>query len=267
MYDITFGWSSPGIESGRRHAGGEHHLIERREIIHSCAFQLDVDTRQSQFLLEAADRLVELRLPGTRFAKLNWPPTVAELSKSVTSRPRRAAVVENAGRRGRRRRRRCARRWPPGVEVELGLVAGARVDEARGAARLEGVVKHAWLHAMHVLISSSRSAIAFVSRMDPRGRARHRHEVGVAVSEHLLGDFGHVDPVGGDERHADPASVRSLCVTHEKPARGTEVAIAGMRASCHPIPVLITSAPAASSACASATTSGHSDPSSTRSII
>jgi len=40
-----------------------------------------------------------------------------------------------------------------------------------------------------------------------------------------------------------------------KPARGTEVAIVGIRASCQPIPVLIIEAPAPSIACASWTIS------------
>jgi len=59
----------------------------------------------------------------------------------------------------------------------------------------------------------------------------------------------------------------SLCVTHEKPPRGTEVAIVGMRASCQPMPVLMIEAPAASTACPSATTSFQSEPPSTRSSI
>ena len=45
------------------------------------------------------------------------------------------------------------------------------------------------------------------------------------------------------------------------------VAIVGMRASCQPMPVLRMETPAASSACASATTSGQSEPAFTRSSI
>ena len=86
-----------------------------------------------------------------------------------------------------------------GRVVELRLVAGARVDEARGAPLGEGVVEArlvarrlglglglglglrlglltltltlalTWLHAMHVLISSSRPSRAFCTR---KGSAR-----------------------------------------------------------------------------------------------
>ena len=46
-------------------------------------------------------------------------------------------------------------------------------------------------------------------------------------------------------------SCLSRCVTHAKAARGTIVAMVGMRASCQPMPVLMMVAPAASIACAS----------------
>ena len=39
---------------------------------------------------------VSSSLPGTCFARLNWPPMASAASKSVTSCPRRAAVVEHA---------------------------------------------------------------------------------------------------------------------------------------------------------------------------
>ncbi len=56
-------------------------------------------------------------------------------------------------------------------------------------------------------------------------------------------------------------------VTHANAARGTIVAIVGMRASCQPMPVLIIVAPAASTASASSTTSSQVLPPSTRSSI
>ena len=48
-----------------------------------------------------------------------------------------------------------------------------------------------------------------------------------------------------------------FCVTQVNPALGTLVAIVGTRASCHPIPVLMMVAPAASMALASITISSH----------
>jgi hypothetical protein len=59
----------------------------------------------------------------------------------------------------------------------------------------------------------------------------------------------------------------SLRVTHANAARGTDVAIVGMRASCQPMPVLMIVAPARSIACASWTISLQSLPSGTRSSI
>ena len=47
----------------------------------------------------------------------------------------------------------------------------------------------------------------------------------------------------------------SFFVTQANAARGTEVAIVGIRASCQPIPVLMIVAPAASIAWANCTTS------------
>ena len=59
----------------------------------------------------------------------------------------------------------------------------------------------------------------------------------------------------------------SLRVTQLNAARGTGVAMVGIRASCQPIPVLMRVAPAASIACASCTVSSNVPPPSTRSSI
>ena len=61
-------------------------------------------------------------------------------------------------------------------------------------------------------------------------------------------------------------AVRSFLVTQAKAARGTLVAMVGMRASCQPIPVLRMLAPAAVTARASSSTSGQELPSGIRSI-
>ncbi|MNK82776.1 hypothetical protein D3C87_1025630 [compost metagenome] len=57
----------------------------------------------------------------------------------------------------------------------------------------------------------------------------------------------------------------SLAVTPANAARGTDVAMVGMRASCQPMPALIRVAPAASIALACCTISSQLLPSSTRS--
>ncbi len=85
-------------------------------------------------------------------------------------------------------------------------------------------------------------------------RPRHAHDVRAAVGEDLLGELGRVDPVAGDERDVQPSprsSSRIFWVTQVNAARGTEVAIVGIRASCQPMPVLRIVAPAAVTALAS----------------
>lgn len=64
-----------------------------------------------------------------------------------------------------------------------------------------------------------------------------------------------------------PTSPRSLAVTLVKAARGTLVAMVGIRASCQPMPVLIRVAPAFSTAFASSTISSQLLPPSTRSSM
>ncbi len=64
-----------------------------------------------------------------------------------------------------------------------------------------------------------------------------------------------------------PPLPRSLRVTHENAARGTLVAMVGTRASCQPMPVFSSVAPAFTMARASVTTSGQLLPSGIRSSI
>ena len=68
-----------------------------------------------------------------------------------------------------------------------------------------------------------------------------------------------------DAQTGMPTSGRSRAVVEAQAARGTCVRIVGTRASCQPMPVLITEAPADSTACASATVSSQVWPSGTRS--
>ena len=64
-----------------------------------------------------------------------------------------------------------------------------------------------------------------------------------------------------------PTKPISFPVTHAKARLGTIAAIVGIGASCHPMPVLMMSAPAFSTASASSTTWSQFDPSGTRSSI
>jgi hypothetical protein len=115
--------------------------------------------------------------------------------------------------------------------------------QARGFTRQEVILppkvwsRQAWLQPMQVLISSARPlrGLAHEVRVGQEG-ARHRHHVGHALGQHLLGHLGRVDAVGGHQRDAGTLPL-SFCVTQANAARGTLVAMVGMRASCQPMPV------------------------------
>ena len=68
-----------------------------------------------------------------------------------------------------------------------------------------------------------------------------------------------------DAQTGTDTSSRSRFVVHVQAPRGTWVMIVGTRASCQPMPVLITVAPACSTSRASSTTSSQVWPPSTRS--
>ena len=86
--------------------------------------------------------------------------------------------------------------------VEVGLGAGARVDQAAGILVFEGVVQAGLVagDAGIDLVASAGSRLRDPGRIGEQ-RPRHRHHVGLAGREHVLGDLGHVDAVGRDHRH------------------------------------------------------------------
>ena len=124
--------------------------------------------------------------------------------------------------------------------------------------------RHAWLQPMQVLISSARPCAAFATKS---GSARN----GRAIETRSAPPLARISSATSgvlmrlDAHTGMPTSGRSRAVVAAHAARGTWVRIVGTRASCQPIPVLITEAPAASTACASATVSSQVCPSGTRS--
>jgi hypothetical protein len=135
-----------------------------------------------------------------------------------------------------------------------GLVARARVDEAGGDLAAKVWSRQAWLQAMQVLISAARPARGLVDEFGV-GQQGARHDTMSAqpsastcsatsgVLMRLLVMTGIVMPSARLSAH--------LWVTQAKAARGTLVAMVGMRASCQPMPVLMSVAPAAAIALAS----------------
>ena len=113
-------------------------------------------------------------LPGIRIAMSNCPPTWSRASKSSTSCPRPARVVAAASPAGP----------APTTATLRAVLVGSMTSSVsypalgltRQVARCLRKVwsRHAWLHAMHVLISSARpcSALRTNSGSARNGRAR-----------------------------------------------------------------------------------------------
>ncbi len=126
--------------------------------------------------------------------------------------------------------------------------------------------RQAWLQAMQVLISSTRRVRALTAQSGSarNGRAMEimsaspRASTASAVSGMLI----RLVVTSGSL-----TSPRILRVTQVNAARGTEVAMVGMRVSCQPMPVLIIVAPAISIALPSCTTSCQSLPSASMSSM
>mmetsp|Transcript_13769 Transcript_13769/g.40763 ORF Transcript_13769/g.40763 Transcript_13769/m.40763 type:complete len:205 (-) Transcript_13769:834-1448(-) len=198
---------------------------------------------------------------------LNCPPISPLASKSTTSWPRSAAVVDDAMPAG-----------PAPMTATLrfcdGSVVGSILSSnsypaigfTRHDARLPLKVwsRQAWLHPMHVLMSSSRPVSALATKC---GSARNGRAMLIMSAQPSSSTRSAT--AGSLMRFVVqsgmPTSPLSFLVTHAKPPRGTEVAMVGMRASCQPMPVLMMDAPALSMFLASCTISGHEEPPSTRS--
>ena len=103
--------------------------------------------------------------------------------------------------------------------------------------------RHAWLHAMHVLMRSASPALALLKKKGSARKGRAIETRSAWPPPRMVSAISGVlmRLVATSGTVTEP---RSFCVTHAKPPRGTDVAIVGMRASCQPMPVLISDAPA-----------------------
>ncbi|MNP11766.1 hypothetical protein D3C76_1039690 [compost metagenome] len=119
---------------------------------------------------------------------------------------------------------------------------------------------------MQVLISSPRPAAALLTNSGSARNGRAIETISASPSARICsatsGVLIRLVVISGI--FTEP---RSFAVTLAKAARGTLVAMVGMRASCQPIPVLMIVAPACSTALASCTISSQVLPPSTRSSI
>ena len=126
--------------------------------------------------------------------------------------------------------------------------------------------RQAWLHPMQVLISSARPCLAFFMNAGSarKGRAMEIRSAlpAARICSATSGVLIRLLVTNG----MDTAPF-SRPVTQVKAARGTMLAMVGMRASCQPMPVLMMVAPAVSTCLASATTWGQELPPATRSSM
>ena len=199
-------------------------------------------------------------------AMLNCPPMRAPASNSVTLWPRSAAVVAKARPAGP----------APTTAMLRGAVVGSITSsvswQARGFTRQEVILplkvwsRQAWLQAMQVLMSAPRPSAALFTKSGSARKGRAIDTMSALPSARMdsaiSGVLMRLVAISGM-----PTCSLSFCVTQAKPARGTQVAMVGMRASCQPMPLLISVAPAASIACASCTTSSKVEPPSIRSSM
>ena len=142
--------------------------------------------------------------------------------------------------------------------------------QARGLTRQDAFLfsntwsRQAWLQAMQVLISSARPSMAFCTKnaSASSGRAIDTKSASPAarIDSAISGLLIRLDAQTGTD-----TSALSRAVAERQAPCGTWVMIVGTRASCQPMPVLSMVTPAASSACASSTTSSQVWPPSTRS--
>ena len=124
---------------------------------------------------------------------------------------------------------------------------------------------------MQVLIWSRRPLLALfansASASNGRARLTMSAHSSASTASATSGMLMRLLVISGVLMPAARSSARIFFVTQANAARGTLVAMVGMRASCQPMPVLMSVAPAAEIALASCTTSGQELPSGIRSII
>ena len=238
------------VRHARMHARGDHHGVKRRRLLRSPTVgrcvepQLDAARSILPAVSSAASRRIR-PCPGTARARLIWPPIQSVASNSVTLCPRRLASAAAAS--------------PPApaptTATLRGFAAGPSSNsvsrQARGltrqvALRSEKIrSRQAWLQAMQTLILSAFPSRTFLAKYGSAsiGRAIETRSLSpvARISSARSGVLMRLDATTGI-----PTTRFSRAAQSARRARGIGYAMVGTRASCHPIPVLRMSAPAAS---------------------
>ena len=203
------------VEAGNRrrsrhHAGGQHNLVKApgdEPIGLDANPEPQLDARQLDAPPEVPQRFIELFLARDA-------PRHVELAADVGRRLEQHDLVPPfSGQRGASEpRRTCADHRHPAwrgrrPELKLGLVAGARVDQAGGYLLLEHMVE-AGLVAADAgvdLVRAPRRRLDHEIRVGEQG-PRHGHHVRVAATDDRVGYARVVDAVAGDQRHRHRAT-------------------------------------------------------------
>ncbi len=188
----------------RRDACGEDDLVIAagdQFLDADTGVQAQLDATGFQLALEVAQGLEELFLTRHALGDIELP---TDLAGRVEQRHLVTALGGDAG--GGQPGRAGADHGDllhlrGGDVVQLGFMAGARVDQAGGQLAAEGVVQ-ARLVAADAgvdLVAAPSGRLVDEFRVGEE-RTRHGDHVGVALGQHLFGDFRGVDAVGGDQR-------------------------------------------------------------------
>ena len=189
----------------RRDAGGQHDVVvaagdQLRRI--GARVQAQVHALQLDLAPVVAQGFVKLLLARHLLGDVELP---ADFAGGIEQRD----PVPTPGCRGGKGQPRRpgadhgdAARLRGGFDGQHRLVAGARVDQARGDAARKGVVQAGLVagDAGVDLVGAALARLAHELRIGQKG-PRHRHHVAHAIGQQLFGQFGRVDAVGGHQRH------------------------------------------------------------------
>ncbi len=203
-------------------AGGDDDIVEafgQQGFARNDRIQAHVDAEQSETAPEITDRL------GEFFLARHAHRDIELAADAVQPIEQRHAVPPFGGHRRRRQTGGAGahhgdparlRGW---ADHQFGLVAGARIDEARGALVREGVIQ-AGLVAGDAGVDLVRAAARRLVHEFGIGqkRPRHRHQVGVAARQQGFGLVRHIDAVRGHHRDAHRGA-QAACYLGERGAR------------------------------------------------
>ncbi|MNM52371.1 hypothetical protein D3C81_634490 [compost metagenome] len=194
----------------RGDAGGQDDLVVAtvHQGLHiDPGVQAQVHARAFDLVAEVTQGFMELFFPRYPLGHIELP---ADLAGAIEQGYRVAALGRHRGCRQAGRASADhgnALHGAHGQVVELGLVAGTRVDQATGQLAAEGMVQ-AGLVAADAgidLVAAAGSGLVDEVRVGQE-RPCHRDHVGIALGQHRLGHFRSIDAVGGDQRNVHHAT-------------------------------------------------------------